>query len=44
VLNGKVAVMGHYPDRGELAKLLKLKAKPASAPASSGGCCCEGTC
>ena len=44
VVNGKVAVMGRYPDRGELAGLLKLKAQAASAPAKAGGCCCGGSC
>ena len=44
VVNGKVAVMGRYPDRGELAGLLKLKAQAASAPAKAGSCCCGGSC
>jgi hypothetical protein len=44
VVNGKVAVTGRYPDRGELAGLLKLKVAGVSAPAKSGGCCCGGAC
>ncbi len=44
VVNGKVAVMGRYPDRNELAGLLTLKASAAKAPAKSGGCCCGGSC
>lgn len=42
--NGKVAVMGRYPDREELAGLLKLKAPKASTAKKSGGCCCGGSC
>jgi hypothetical protein len=44
VLNGKVAVMGRYPDRKELAGLLKLKAPAASGEKKAGGCCCGGEC
>jgi len=36
--------MGRYPDREELAGLLKLKAAAASAAAKTGGCCCGGAC
>ncbi len=43
LVNGKVAVTGRYPDRKELAALLKLKAPKASAKKSS-GCCCGGAC
>lgn len=44
VVNGEVAAMGRYPDREELAGLLKLKAAAASAAAKTGGCCCGGAC
>jgi hypothetical protein len=43
LVNGKVAVSGHYPDRKELAKLLTLKATASSKPAGS-SCCCGGSC
>ena len=43
VVNGKVAVMGRYPERGELAGLAKVN-PGASAPAKSGGCDCGGAC
>lgn len=43
LLSGKVAVSGRYPERKELAALLKLKAAAAPAPAKS-GCCCGGSC
>ena len=42
LVNGKVAVMGRYPDGNELAKLAKVKV--ASASASKSGCCSGGTC
>jgi Arsenical resistance operon protein ArsD len=43
IVNGKVAVSGHYPKRNELGKLLKLKiAKVARSSKSS--CCCGGDC
>jgi len=41
--NGKVAVTGRYPERGELASLLKLKATATAASAKS-SCCCGGSC
>jgi len=41
LVNGKVAVSGHYPDRAELAALLKLKVTAATAPAKSS--CCGGS-
>lgn len=41
LVNGKVAVTGRYPDRGELAALLKLKAAATTAPAKSS--CCRGS-
>lgn len=44
VVDGKVGVMGRYPDRGELAGLVGLQAKVASGPAKSGACCCGGAC
>lgn len=44
LLNGKVAATGRYPDRGELAALLKLKptatATPAKSSCWSGSSCC----
>jgi hypothetical protein len=43
LVNGKVAATGRYPERGELAALLKLKAIGADKPAQS-GCCCGGSC
>lgn len=41
LLNGKVAVTGRYPDRRELAALLKLKATPTPVPTKSS--CCGGS-
>lgn len=41
LVNGKVAVTGRYPDRGELAALLNLKAPATAAPAKSS--CCGGS-
>ena len=43
LVNGKVTTTGRYPERGELASLFKLKAKPSVAPAKS-DCCCGGSC
>lgn len=43
LVNGKVASTGRYPDRGELAGWLNLKATATPAPAKS-DCCCGGTC
>jgi hypothetical protein len=43
LINGKVATTGRYPERGELAALFKLKAKPSVAPVKS-DCCCGGSC
>jgi hypothetical protein len=40
LLNGKLALAGRYPDRAELAALLKLKLH-APAPVESG--CCGGS-
>jgi len=43
LLNGKIATTGRYPERSELAGLLKLK--ETGAPASSkSDCCCGGSC
>ena len=44
LLNGKVATMGRYPDRNELAAWFKLKAASSGAPAKSDCCCGGGTC
>jgi hypothetical protein len=44
LVNGKVAVQGRYPDRKELASLLKLKSPTARAARKPGGGCCGGTC
>ena len=44
VVNGKVVVVGRYPDRQELVGLLKLKASKASASKKSGDCCCGHSC
>ena len=41
LVNGKLAIAGPYPDRVELAALLKLKATAAPAPAKSS--CCGGS-
>lgn len=41
--NGRLAVMGHYPGRNELAACFKLKATAPPAPAKS-GCGCGGLC
>jgi hypothetical protein len=41
LLNGKVAVTGRYPDRGELGTLLKLKA--TAAPVGTKSSCCGGS-
>lgn len=43
IVNGKIVTSGHYPDRKELARLLKLKAGRANQAAQS-GCCCGGNC
>jgi hypothetical protein len=43
IVNGKIALTGHYPEKDELAKLLRLKsAKVVSSSKSS--CCCGGDC
>jgi arsenite methyltransferase len=44
LVNGKVAVTGRYPDRKELAKLLKVEFSAASATTKSSCCCDGGTC
>jgi hypothetical protein len=44
LVNGKVAVTGRYPDRKELAALLKVEFSGTSAPAKSDCCCGGGTC
>jgi hypothetical protein len=41
LINGKLAVSGHYPDRAELATLLKLNATATATPAKSS--CCGGS-
>jgi hypothetical protein len=41
--NGKVVATGRYPDRNELAKLLKLKVT-ASGTSGNSNCCCGGSC
>jgi hypothetical protein len=43
LVNGKLAIAGHYPDRAELASLFKLKATATTAPAKS-SCCGGGSC
>lgn len=43
IVDGKIAVSGHYPDRKELAKLLKLKL-PKAGSSPEAGCCCGGNC
>jgi hypothetical protein len=43
LVNGKVAVVGRYPDRNALAALVNLKA-PAASASSESSCCCGGTC
>ena len=40
LVNGKVAVSGHYPERKELAELLNLKVPATKASAKSS--CCRG--
>ncbi len=44
LVNGRVAVTGRYPDRKELAGLLKLKASKGGSPKKTGECCCGGAC
>lgn len=41
LVNGQVALTGHYPDRAELAELFKLKATAIVAPDQSS--CCGGS-
>lgn len=41
LVNGKVATTGRYPERGELASLLKLKA--TAAPVAAKSSCCGGS-
>jgi hypothetical protein len=41
LLNGKVAITGRYPDRAELASLLKLQA--AATPVTTKSSCCGGS-
>jgi hypothetical protein len=41
LVNGKLAIAGRYPDRAELAALLKVKATATPAPAKSS--CCGGS-
>jgi len=43
LVNGKVAVSGHYPERSELSRLLKLKTGKAAKTVQS-KCCCGGKC
>jgi len=43
LVNGKLAITGRYPERGELAGWFKLKAAVTPVPAKS-GCCCGGSC
>jgi len=43
LVNGRLAVTGHYPTRRELAKLLQLKA-PATRSTGKSDCCCGGSC
>jgi hypothetical protein len=44
LLNGKVATMGRYPDRAELAGWFNLKATVIVAASKSDCCCGGGTC
>ena len=44
LLNGKVATMGRYPDRAELAGWFNLKATVIVAAPKSDCCCGGGTC
>ncbi len=39
LVNGKVAATGHYPERKELAAVLRLKETAAPASSKSDGCC-----
>ncbi|MBI1361530.1 MAG: arsenite efflux transporter metallochaperone ArsD [Alphaproteobacteria bacterium] len=41
LVNGKVAMTGRYPERKELASLVKVKATAPTAPAKSS--CCGGS-
>lgn len=41
LVNGRLAIAGHYPDLAELASLLKLKATATTSPAKSS--CCGGS-
>jgi hypothetical protein len=41
LVNGKLAIAGRYPDRAELAALLKVKATATPAPPKSS--CCRGS-
>ena len=43
LVNGQVAVTGRYPERNELATLVKMKATATSAPTKP-GCCAGGLC
>lgn len=43
LVNGQVAVTGRYPERNELATLVKVKATATSAPMKP-GCCAGGAC
>lgn len=44
LVNGKVAITGHYPERSELAGWFKLKATATGTVAESNSCCGGGTC
>lgn len=44
LVNGKVAVTGRYPNRKELAALVKVQVKAARKPAKSSCCGSEGCC
>lgn len=41
LINGKMAITGRYPERGELASLLKLK--PTATPVAAKSSCCGGS-
>jgi hypothetical protein len=43
LLNGKVQVAGHYPERSELAGWFKLTVA-ATPAAEKSSCCCGGSC
>jgi hypothetical protein len=43
LINGKIAITGRYPERGELAGLLNVKETSVTASSKS-DCCCGGSC